>query len=166
MSHHAAIRFRFRALLAPLAAMAVLWPVSSGATPSISVRAERVLLPLVGEDDLDTGWMENDPARGTFAIEVEVKASPDDDSGWALYIRSEGSGFTAGGIDKPCSDLLWKLDEAPASAFARLEQEEALVVAVPEGGSSRVALDVRVRVDWSTGSGPLGLGVLFFVAPD
>jgi hypothetical protein len=130
------------------------------------VRAQRVLLPLISEGDLDSGWVESDPARGAFALEVEVNASSKDRSPWALWIRADGPGFGPEGSDKPCSDLMWKLDEAPASSYARLEEGGALVLRAPEGGSLRVAIDVRVRVDWSTGSGPLALGVYFDVAPD
>lgn len=135
------------------------------AAPSLSVRAQRILLPLVDEDDLDSGWVENDPARGTFALEIDVRTSSKDVGPWALYIRPDGSSFNSGALDKPCSDLEWKLDDAPASSFARLEEEGAIIIVAPKGGNLRVALDVRVRVDWMTGSGPLTLGVSFDVAP-
>lgn len=133
------------------------------AEPSISVRTQRVLLPLVDEEDLDLGWIETDGARGRFACEILVE-SPLEEGPWALYVRADGSSFTRGAVEKPCSDLAWKLDEAPASAYIPLETEDALVLVASKGGNARVTLDVRVRLDWSTESGPLGLGVLFRVA--
>ena len=139
-------------------------PTVAWSAPSITVRAHRVMLPLVDDSDLDAGWVETDPVRGQYAIEVEVESDPAE-GGWALYIQSDGSSFHAGGVDKPSSDLLWKPDGAPASAYEQLDEQESVVVTMPKGGDARILLDVRVRLDWTTESGPLGLGIVFRVAP-
>ncbi|MEZ4648581.1 MAG: hypothetical protein R3E97_07290 [Candidatus Eisenbacteria bacterium] len=144
--------------------LATLFAEPARCEPTISVRTHRVLLPLIDDADLETGWVETDPARGQYAIEVEV-SSKAKSGGWVLYIHSDGSSFRAGSADKPSSDLMWKVDEAPASAYERLEEQESIVLAMPQGGDARVLLDVRVRLDWTTESGPLGAGIVFRVAP-
>jgi hypothetical protein len=123
-----------------------------------------VLLPLVTEDDLDAGAVEGDPARGAFTFMLDVTA--EEGERWSLYIRSDRITFSAESLDKSCSDLEWKLDEAPASTYRSLDEHDALVLTRTEGGNMRVAIDVRVRVDWLAASGRYELPVLLRAAPD
>jgi hypothetical protein len=88
-----------------------------------------------------------------------------DARGWAVFLRADRSTFTAEGTGKTCSDLEWKLDEAPAADYRGVDENETLVLADPAGGNARIALDLRVRVDRLTESGAYDLGLLFRVAP-
>lgn len=129
----------------------------------LSVQARRVLLPLVVEESLDASHLDADAARGVSALVVEVTA-PKDSAGWVLYVRAEQPVFAGEGGEKPCTDLKWKLDGANAADYRALDDHEAIVVANPAGGSARIALDVRVGVDWRTHPGTYGLGLVFRVA--
>jgi hypothetical protein len=131
---------------------------------ALSVQAQRVLLPLAIEESLDAEHLDADVARGVSALVVEV-AAPKDGSGWVLYVRAEQPVFSGDGAGKPCTDLEWKLDQANAADYRALDDHETVVVANPAGGSARVALDVRVGLDWRTNPGTYGLGLVFRVAP-
>lgn len=135
------------------------------ADPSIRIEARRLLLPLVTEQELDAGRIELDPGRGQFALLIDISIPETDPRGWALYVRSDRPTFTAEGAGKACSDLEWKLDEAPGAEYRGVDEHEAVVLADPEGGNARVALDVRVQLDWLTEPGAYDLGLLFRVAP-
>ncbi|MCA9729410.1 MAG: hypothetical protein R3E12_00970 [Candidatus Eisenbacteria bacterium] len=135
------------------------------AAPSLRVETQRVLMPLVTERDLDASYSELDPARGHFAILIDITVPKTDPRGWALFLRADRPVFMAEGTGKLCSDLEWKLDEAPAADYRGLDENETLVLADPAGGNARVLLDVRVRIDWLTEAGAYDLGLLFHVAP-
>jgi hypothetical protein len=133
-------------------------------TPTLSVQAGRVLLPLVSEESLDVGRVDADDAHGVSAVVVEVTA-PRDSAGWVLYVRAEQPVFAGEGAGKPCTDLEWKPDQASAADYRPLNDYETVVAARPGGGSARIALDVRLDVDWRSGPGTYGLGLVFRVAP-
>ena len=149
--------------------LGVLLAAQSRADPSVRVEMRRVLLPLVTEHHLDAGAMELDAARGHFALLIDISMPENEPRGWTLFLRADrptsldkGAGK---GTGKACSDLEWKLDEVPSADYRGVDENEALVLADPEGGNARIALDVRVRVDWLTESGAYDLGLLFRVAP-
>jgi hypothetical protein len=144
--------------------LALLLTPAGAEPPTLSVRVRRVLLPLVTEEALDQGGLATDAARGTSAFEVEVTA-PEGGAGWVLYVRADGPTFTADGAGKPCTDLMWKLDQANAADYRALDDHEMVVLENPAGGSARIALDVRVGLDWRTNPGAYGLGLIFRVAP-
>lgn len=156
---------RKQAVLVFAMVLSAFTPRQAIASPSLVVHAQRVLLPLVTEQDLDAGVVESDASRGTFALVLDVSVPAGDGDGWALYVRSDRPTFGAEGLDKPCSDLEWKLDDSPGSEYRSLDEHESMILARPEGGSARITLDVRVRVDWSTESGPYQLPVVFRAGP-
>jgi hypothetical protein len=135
------------------------------ADPSVRAEVRRALLPLAAEHDLDAGAIELDAARGHFALSIDVSVPEDEPPGWALFLRADRPTFVDEGTGKACSDLEWKLDEAPSADYRGVDENETVVLADSEGRNARIALDVRVRVGWLTESGAYDLGLLFRVAP-
>lgn len=124
--------------------------------PAISVVMNRILTPLVSEHDLDAGFMELDQARGVCAVEIEVDPGTNP-GGWVLYIRSDRVRFSPDGAGKPCSDLMWKLDEEDGKSYRRLSDHEAVVLENPEGGRALIMLDILIALDWRTDPGTYGI---------
>lgn len=151
--------------IGPGLALSVLLAAPCLADPSIRVESRRVLLPLVTEQDLDAGGIELDSVRGQFALLIDISVPKTDARGWALFLRADRPTFMAEGTGKGCSDLEWKLDEAPSADYRGVDENETVVLADPEGGQARISLDVRVRMDWLTEPGAYDLGLLFRVAP-
>lgn len=148
-----------------LVLLGTLWATPSLADPSIRIETRRLLLPLVTEQELDAGRIELDPARGQFALIVDITVPKTDPRGWALYLRADRPSFAAEDRGKISSDLEWKLDESPSAEYRPIDGNETLVLANPEGGNARIPLDVRVRMDWLTEPGVYDLGLLFRVEP-
>jgi hypothetical protein len=154
---------RRETIAACLLALLLAADIARAESPVLSVQARRGLLPLVVEESLDAGHLDADDARGVSTVVIEVTA-PEDSAGWVLYIRAEQPVFSGEGAGKPCTDLEWKLDQATAADYRPLDDHETVVVANPAGGSARIALDVRMGVDWRSHPGTYGLGLVLRVA--
>lgn len=145
-----------------LAALAAGSPAAAR-EPALRVQATRVLLPLVTADALDAGQISSDAARGAYAVELEVEDG-DGSSGWAVYIRADGSSFQPETTGKPASHLRWKLDHEDERSFRPLDEHETILLANPGGGDARILLDLSVALGWDTDPGTYGLGILLRVA--
>lgn len=130
--------------------------------PHLSVRTTQVLLPIISIEALDAGDIESDPARGRYAIEVDVDA--EDSQGWVLYLRAEQATFMPEGGGKPCTDALWKFDEENRDHYRRLDSYDMVVLDNPAGGDARITLDLSVELGWQTDPGTYGLGLVFRIA--
>ncbi len=152
-------------LLARISVVAVgsllfLWPHTSRAATSLSADAHRVMFPLVAEGTLDAGRSEMGRTKGAYAVQIHVEP-PEDGGGWTLYVRAERPAFSPLGEGKPSTDMLWKLDYENPSAYRRLEDCNALVLARPNGGNETVTIDLSIEVDWCTTPGRYFLGLVF-----
>jgi hypothetical protein len=162
-AHDKVLPFRVVSAIGLLLMSAAAMPVRAE-EPTLSVQARRVLLPLATEEALDGAYLDPDAPRGVSSILLEVSA-PKDGAGWILYVRAERPTFSADGEGKPCTDLEWKLDQVNAADYRPLDDHETVVLENPAGGGARIALDVRVGLDWRTDPGTYGLGLVFRVAP-
>jgi hypothetical protein len=134
-----------------------------GDEPRLVVWTTQVLLPLGSEEAMNAGRVEADPSRGSYAVQIDVDADGTN-GGWVLYLRAEQATFTPESGGKPCTDVLWKLDEENHGAYRRLNDDEVVVLENPSGGSARILLDLSVDLDWDTDPGTYGLGLVFRIA--
>jgi hypothetical protein len=148
----------------PWVLLAALIPgLARSAEPEMTARIGRIFLPLPSAETVDAGRVEADPARGVYAVQIDVTGG-DPARGWALYLRSEQSTFSPEGAGKPCTDLRWKLDQEGPESYRRLDDHEAVVLENPAGGNTRITIDVAVDLDWHTNPGTYGLGLNFRLA--
>ncbi|MBU1948446.1 MAG: hypothetical protein KJ927_07030, partial [Candidatus Eisenbacteria bacterium] len=148
-------RHKIRALLLLIPILAgPMAPATSARADGPELRAEiqRVHAPLVTAASVDDGYVEIDQARGNYAVSLEIEPG-ESTRGWILTIRSDQEVFEPVGAGKPCSDLMWKLDNEGKEAYQRLESHEAVVVENPQGGAARITLDALVKIDWETDPG-------------
>jgi hypothetical protein len=143
--------------------LAAAWGQARAEEPRMTSSVGRVLLPLPTVETLDAGQVESDPARGIWAIQIDVEGGTPL-RGWVLYLRAEQSTFTPGGAGKRCTDLRWKLDQEGAESYRRLDDHEAIVLENPVGGNARITLDVSVDLGWQTDPGTYGLGLVLRLA--
>jgi hypothetical protein len=126
----------------------------------LTIDTHQVLMPAPGASELDDRRVAMDPARGAYAVRVEVRAQ-DPAAPWKLYVRADGPTFRSEGSGKPCHDLRWKFDHEGAGAYRALEDQDAIVLERPGGGSTEIAIDLLVDLDWTTPPGMYGLGLVF-----
>jgi len=131
----------------------------------LTVDAHHVLIPAPGVSELDDGRVVQDPARGAYALRVQVRA-PDSAAPWRLYLRADGATFRSEGFGKPCHDLRWKFDHESAGAYRSVEDQDAIVLERPDGGSAEIVIDLLVDLDWATPPGMYGLGLVFSLVPE
>ena len=126
----------------------------------LTIDTHYVLVPAPGASELDDGRVAMDPARGAYAVRIEVHAQ-DPAAPWKLCLRADGSTFRSEGFGKPCHDLRWKFDHEGEQAYRTLDEHESLVLENPAGGSTRILLDLEASVDWSLEPGTYSLGMAF-----
>jgi len=131
----------------------------------LAIDTHRVLFAVASESALDDGRVAMDPARGAYAVRVEVHAL-DPAAPWKLYLRADAPTFRSEGFGKPCHDLRWKLDHEGAGAYRPVEDQDTIVLERPGGGAAEVVIDLRVDLDWSTPPGIYGLGLIFSLVPE
>jgi hypothetical protein len=147
-----------------LLGFALLAPAVCAEEPAIggilTVDTHRVLLPTATAPSLDDGRLAADPARGAYAVAIQIRP-PEPDRPWVLRVRSEAPTFQSEGSGKPCHDLWWKFDREGSGAFRPVEHTDAVVLEKPSGGSAEATLDLRIDLDWSTPPGIYELGLVF-----
>lgn len=126
----------------------------------LTIDTHYVLIPAPGASDLDNGRVAMDPARGAYAVRIEVHAQ-DPAAPWKLCLRADGSTFRSEGFGKPCHDLRWKFDHEGAGAYRPVEDRDAIVLERHGGGSTEIVIDLSVGLDWTTPPGMYGLGLVF-----
>ncbi|MBU1699742.1 MAG: hypothetical protein KJ831_06295 [Candidatus Eisenbacteria bacterium] len=151
-------------LLSILLLMGAMAPAPSVWADGPELRAEiqKVRAPLITVESIDDGYVEIDQSRGNVAVSLEIDPG-ESTRGWILTVRSDQEVFNPVGTGKPCSDLMWKLDNDGKEAYRRLESHETVVVENPQGGAARITLDSLVKIDWETDPGAYSLGLIFRV---
>ena len=131
----------------------------------LTIDTHHVLIPVPGASELDDEGVAMDPARGAYAVRLEVRAQ-DPAAPWKLCLRADGPTFRSEGFGKPCHDLRWKFDHEGAGAYRPVEDQDAIVLERPSGGSTEVVIDLSVDLGWTTPPGMYGLGLVFSLVPE
>lgn len=135
---------------------------SSVAPASVQVEPARFLVPGITVETLDQGGIETDSGRGRYPIQIDI--NPEDPTrGWVLFVKAGQPAFSPESAGKPCTDLRWKLDQEDEKAYRPLREDGTIVLENAAGGRARIALDLRIDLDWRTDPGTYDLGMVFTI---
>ena len=95
--------------------------------------------------DLNHGFIDTEISFSAIPSSLEINL--EDNQKWSLYIFSENQFLLPYQLEKPISDIMWKLKSQPINHYKELSQNKVLILSGI--GKKDIKIDLKIKLDWN-----------------